>query len=276
MTQETTKTDNQKAWALVTGASAGIGAEFCRQLAAKGYQLVLVARREDKLQAIAEELQASYGANSLIITADLSKKGASLTIFQRLKEENIEVEYLVNNAGYGLPGSFHVPDWEEHHDFIQLMMTAVCELTYHLLPGMRERGRGYIINVSSVAGLIPASAGHTLYGASKVFLIKYTESLILENESSGVKITALCPGFTYSEFHDVNNTRSAVSQLPSYLWLESEMVVREAIDAMSKDKVKSPVVPGNIYKLVVWINRYLPWIGNMIIKKNARNYRITD
>jgi short-subunit dehydrogenase len=276
MTQETTKIENQKAWALVTGASAGIGAEFCRQLAAKGYQLVLVARREDKLQAIAEEIQASYGANSLIITADLSKKGASLTIFQRLNEENIDVEYLVNNAGYGLPGSFHVPDWEEHHDFIQLMMTAVCELTYHLLPGMRERGRGYIINVSSVAGLIPASAGHTLYGASKVFLIKYTESLILENESSGVKVTALCPGFTYSEFHDVNNTRSAVSQLPSYLWLESEMVVREAIDAMSKDKVKSPVVPGTIYKFVVWINRYLPWIGNMIIKKNARNYRITD
>jgi len=276
MTQETTKIENKKAWALVTGASAGIGAEFCRQLAAKGYQLVLVARREDKLQAIAEEIQASYGANSLIITADLSKKGASLTIFQRLNEENIDVEYLVNNAGYGLPGSFHVPDWEEHHDFIQLMMTAVCELTYHLLPGMRERGRGYIINVSSVAGLIPASAGHTLYGASKVFLIKYTESLILENESSGVKITALCPGFTYSEFHDVNNTRSAVSQLPSYLWLEAEMVVSDAIDAMSKDKVKSPVVPGKIYKLVVWINRYLPWIGNMIIKKNASNYRITD
>lgn len=276
MTQETTKIENQKAWALVTGASAGIGAEFCRQLAAKGYQLVLVARREDKLQAIAEELQASYGANSLIIPADLSKKGASHTIFQRLNEENIDVEYLVNNAGYGLPGSFHVPDWEEHHDFIQLMMTAVCELTYHLLPGMRERGRGYIINVSSVAGLIPASAGHTLYGASKVFLIKFTESLILENESRGVKVTALCPGFTYSEFHDVNNTRSAVSQLPSYLWLESEMVVREALDAISKDKVKSPVVPGKVYKLVVWINRYLPWIGNMIIKRNASNYRITD
>ena len=276
MTQESTKTENQKAWALVTGASAGIGAEFCRQLAAKGYQLVLVARREDKLQAIAEELQASYGANSLIIPADLSKKGASHTIFQRLNEENIDVEYLVNNAGYGLPGSFHVPDWEEHHDFIQLMMTAVCELTYHLLPGMRERGRGYIINVSSVAGLIPASAGHTLYGASKVFLIKFTESLILENQSKGVKVTALCPGFTYSEFHDVNNTRSSVSQLPSYLWLESEMVVREAINAMSKDKVKSPVVPSKIYKLVVWINRYLPWIGNMIIKKNASNYRITD
>jgi short-subunit dehydrogenase len=276
MSEESTQIKNQKPWALVTGASAGIGAEFCRQLAAKGYQLVLVARREDKLQAIADELKSSYGTNSLIITADLSVKHASKAIFKRLEEENIEIEYLVNNAGFGLPGSFHVPAWQEHHDFIQLMMTAVCELTHHLIPGMRERGRGFIINVASVAALIPSSAGHTLYGASKVFLIKFTESLILENESSGVKVTALCPGFTYSEFHDVNNTRSSVSQLPSYMWLESEMVVREAIDAMSKDKVKSPVVPGKVYKLIVWINRYLPWLGNIIIKRNASNYRITE
>ena len=276
MAQASTQTEQQKPWALVTGASSGIGAEFSRQLAAKGYQLVLVARREDKLQAIAAELKESFNANSLIITADLSHIGASEIIFQRLEQENIEVEYLVNNAGIGLPGSFHVPEWQDHHNFIQLMMTAVCELTYHLLPGMRERGRGFIINVSSVAGLIPSSAGHTLYGASKVFLIKFTESLILENEASGIKATALCPGFTYSEFHDVNNTRHAVSQLPSYMWLQSEHVVSEALEAMSKDKVKSPVVPGKVYKMIVWINRYLPWLGNMIIKRNASNYRITE
>ncbi|NOR20898.1 MAG: SDR family NAD(P)-dependent oxidoreductase [Xanthomonadales bacterium] len=276
MSQENTQVQDQKPWALVTGASAGIGAEFCRQLAARGYQLVLVARREDKLQDMADELKTSYRANSIIIPADLSHKGASEAICRRLDEENIEVEYLVNNAGFGLPGSFHVPDWQEHHDFIQVMMTAVCELTYHLLPGMRERRRGHIINVASVAGLIPSSAGHTLYGASKVFLIKFTESLILENEANGVKITALCPGFTYSEFHDVNNTRHAVSQLPSYMWLESEMVVSEALAAMSEDKVKSPVIPGRIYKIIVWINRYLPWLGNMIIKRNASNYRITE
>jgi short-subunit dehydrogenase len=276
MNQEATQNKNRKPWALVTGASAGIGAEFSRQLAAKGYQLVLVARREDRLRAVAEELKSTYDADSLILTFDLTKTGASREIFDRLNGENIQIEYLVNNAGLGLPGSFHVPEWQEHQDFIQLMMTAVCELTYLLLPGMRERGLGHIINVSSVAGLIPSSAGHTLYGASKVFLIKFTEALILENETSGVKATALCPGFTYSEFHDVNNTRHAVSKLPSYLWLQSEMVVGEALNAMSKDKVKSPVVPGRIYMLVVWINRYLPWLVNMIIKKNASNYRITE
>lgn len=268
--------DSQKPWALVTGASSGIGAEFCRQLAAQGYQLVLVARREDKLKAVAEELEAAYGAFSLIITADLSQKDASQSIISRLEEQNIEIEYLVNNAGYGLPGSFHVSDWQDHADFIQLMMTAVCELTWRLLPGMRNRNRGFIINVASVAALIPSSAGHTLYGASKSFLVKYTESLILENEASGVKVTALCPGFTYSEFHDVNNTRSAVNQLPSYLWLESEMVVSDTLKAMSKEKVISPVVPGSVYKAVVWVNRYLPWLGNFLIKRNASNYRITD
>jgi short-subunit dehydrogenase len=201
MNQETMPKGGQKPWALVTGASAGIGAEFCRQLAAQGYQLVLVARRKDKLQAIAEELKETHGAHSYIITADLSKSDACQSVVTRLEDENIDIEYLVNNAGYGLPGSFHVPDWQEHADFIQVMMTAVCELTRHLLPGMQQSGRGFIVNVASVAGLVPSSAGHTLYGASKSFLIKFSESLALENENTGIKVTALCPGFTYSEFH---------------------------------------------------------------------------
>src|SRR5665811_2383290 len=121
--------DKHHPWALVTGASAGIGAEFCRQLAGKGYQLVLVARREDKLQAVADELRNTFSTNSLIITADLSQTDACELITQQLEEHDIHIEYLVNNAGYGLPGSFHVPSWQEHADFIQVMMTTVCELT---------------------------------------------------------------------------------------------------------------------------------------------------
>ena len=132
MNQENVGEDRQKPWALVTGASAGIGAEFCRQLAGLGYRLVLVARREDKLQAMAAELQKSHATESLIITADLSTKDACQAIVERLDEENIHIEYLVNNAGYGLPGSFHVPQWQEHADFVQVMMTAVCELTWRL------------------------------------------------------------------------------------------------------------------------------------------------
>jgi short-subunit dehydrogenase len=269
--------DTQKPWALVTGASAGIGAEFCRQLAAKGYRLVLVARRADRLQELADELRQAHGADSLVITADLSQRNASRDITARLDAEGVEVEYLVNNAGYGLPGSFHVPDWKEHEDFIQVMMTAYCELTWRLLRGMQERKRGFIVNVASVAGLVDSTgAGHTLYGASKSFLVRFSEALALENWRLGVKVTALCPGFTYSEFHDVNDTRDMVSKLPNYLWLRAEDVVADCLDAMDTERVKPVVVPGRQYKLMVWINRYLPWLARINTRRMAKHFRVTD
>ena len=276
MSEKSITEDQQKPWALVTGASAGIGAEFCRQLAGKGYRLVLVARRADKLQSVAGELKSSYATESLIITADLSKTDACQAIVDRLEQENIDIEYLVNNAGYGLPGSFHVPTWQEHADFIQVMMTAVCELTWRLLPGMRERGRGFIVNVASVAGLVEPSAGDSLYGASKSFLIKFSQSLALENEESGVKVCALCPGFTYSEFHDVNGTREMISQLPKRLWLEASDVVSDTLEATSREKVKTVVVPGGQYKGIVFASRYLPWLAAILSRRTVRHFRVTD
>jgi short-subunit dehydrogenase len=276
MNQGKIERNHQKPWALVTGASAGIGAEFCRQLAAKGYRLVLVARRTDKLEAIADELRRTFAAQSLIITVDLSQKSACPAIIERLEQENISIEFLVNNAGYGLPGSFHVPDWQGHADFIQVLMTAVCELTWRLIPGMQQRERGFIVNVASVAGLVPPSAGHTLYGASKSFLIKFSESLAQENQDKGVKVVALCPGFTYSEFHDVNGTREMISQLPAYLWLQAEDVVADAINAVCKDLPKTVVIPGMQYKFVVFANRHLPWLGKMMVKRSAKHFRTTD
>lgn len=276
MIQQNTGRETGKPWALVTGASAGIGAEFCRQLAAQGYQLVLVARRADKLQAIADELLSTYAAHSLIITADLSEKNACEMIVSRLEDEDIQIEYLVNNAGYGLPGSFHVPGWQDHADFIQVMMTAVCELTWRLLTGMQERKRGFIVNVASVAGLVSSSAGHTLYGASKSFLIRFSEALALENEATGVKVCALCPGFTYSEFHDVNGTREMISKLPDYLWLDAKDVVADTLRAMSASKPKVILVPGTQYKVIVFINRYLPWLAAILTKRTAKNFRVTD
>ncbi len=276
MNQEHSSNHSNRAWALVTGASAGIGHEFCRQLAAKGYQLVLVARRRDKLEAVAEGLKSQFDAETFIITADLSKTGASADIAQQLEQRGIEIEYLVNNAGYGLPGSYHVPGWQQHADFIQVMMTAVCELTRHLLPGMQKRGRGFIMNVASVAGLVQPSAGHTLYGASKSFLIKFSQSLALENSQSGVRVCALCPGFTYTEFHDVNGTREMMNTIPSYLWLDVKKVVSDAVKAMEKDSVKTVLVPGAQYKLAVFLYRYLPWLAAILGRKTVKKYRVTD
>jgi len=276
MTRENTQTGLSGPWALVTGASAGIGAEFCRQLAVRGYQLVLVARREERLHAIADELRDSFGARSLVIVADLSEKNAGEAIVERLARENIDIEFLVNNAGYGLPGSFHVPSWQQHEDFIQVMLTAVCELTRRLLPGMRERGRGYIVNVASVAGLVSPTAGHTLYGASKSFLIRFSQSLAQENAASGVRVCALCPGFTYSEFHDVNKTREMISQLPGFLWLQAKDVVADTMHAMFARKLKPVVIPGRQYKAIVFMDRYLPWLSAVFARRTARHFRVTD
>lgn len=276
MTHDNTLEVQSKPWALVTGASAGIGAEFCRQLAAQGYQLVLVARRADRLQAIADELRRAFDTRSLIITADLSRKDASEAIVGRLAQENIDVEYLVNNAGYGLPGSFHIPDWQQHADFIQVMMTAVCELTWRLLPGMHQRGRGFIVNVASIAGLLSPTAGHTLYAASKAFLIKFSQSLALENLQTGVKVCALCPGFTYSEFHDVNGTREIISKLPGFLWLQASDVVAATLGTMSAEKVRTVLIPGGQYKAIEFIERHLPWLAAMLARRTARHFRKTD
>lgn len=276
MTHDNTLEVQSKPWALVTGASAGIGAEFCRQLAAQGYQLVLVARRADRLQAIADELHRAFDTRSLIITADLSRKDASEAIVGRLAQENIDVEYLVNNAGYGLPGSFHIPDWQQHADFIQVMMTAVCELTWRLLPGMHQRGRGFIVNVASIAGLLSPTAGHTLYAASKAFLIKFSQSLALENLQTGVKVCALCPGFTYSEFHDVNGTREMISKLPGFLWLQASDVVAATLRTMSAEKVRTVLIPGGQYKTIEFIERHLPWLAAMLARRTARHFRKTD
>ena len=177
-------------WALVTGASAGIGEEFCRQLAARGYHLVLIARRADRLHALAAELRNKHGTASLILPTDLTERGACAIIARRLDKEDIHIEFLVNNAGFGLPGRFIDNPWPKHEDFIQLMVIAVCELTHHLLPAMQSAKKGYVINVSSVAGLVPASESHTLYGASKSFLVLFSETLALENKFHKVNISA--------------------------------------------------------------------------------------
>ena len=149
-------------------------------------------------------------------------------------------------------------------------------MTRRLLPGMRDRGRGFIVNVASVAGLVAPSAGHTLYGASKSFLIKFSEALALENMHNGVKVCALCPGFTYSEFHDVNGTREMISQLPKFLWLDAKDVISDTIKAMSREKVNPVLIPGWQYKAIVFINRYLPWLSRILTRRTARHFRVTD
>lgn len=257
-------------WALVTGASAGIGAAFARSLAAKGANVALLARRKERLDALAGELRAAHGVETLAIAADLSRSDAPEQAFAALAARGAHVDILVNNAGYGLPGYMQANSWAEHRAFLEVMVTSYAHFISLALPGMRERGWGRIIQVASVAGLVPGSAGHTMYGASKAFLVSFSQSLAAENEETGVKVSAVCPGFTYSEFHDVNATRPLVRQLPKYMFMQAEPVVEGAIRAVESGPVV--YVPGAWNKFVVWLSRALPrpWAAAMVKRQSAR------
>lgn len=259
--------------ALITGASAGIGAEFARQYAAQGHHLVLTARREDRLQALADELQQAHGIDCQVIAADLAEPES---VERLVSEIQGPVDILVNNAGYGVTGKFSSVDWSEHADFMQVMVNAVVELTYRLLPGMQERQRGQVINVASLAGLVPSAAGHTLYGASKAFLIRFSESLAAENGEYGIKVTALCPGFTYSEFHDVTGTREQVSTMPDKLWMSAEEVVSFTLEKMSEAEPLPVIIPGRHNRNINRMLRYLPrkW-GYRVVNKRSKSFRKT-
>jgi short-subunit dehydrogenase len=257
-------------WALVTGASAGIGEAFARSLAQKGTNLIMTARRGDRLNHLAAKLEQEFAIETMTIEADLSKPDAPSEIFAAVEAAGRHVDILVNNAGYGLPGQFQESDWPTHRAFLDLMVTSYAHLVHLALPGMRQRGFGRIVNVASLAGLVPGSAGHTMYGASKAFLVSFSQSLAAENEESGVKVSALCPGFTYSEFHDVNGTRGLVGQLPGYMFMAAAPVVEGALRAVENRHVV--YVPGAWNKFAAWLIKALPrpWAANAVRAQSAK------
>ncbi|MCB2098260.1 MAG: SDR family oxidoreductase [Parvularculaceae bacterium] len=261
--------------ALVTGASAGIGEAFAEALAEKGADLVLTARRMERLNRLVAKLEEKYGVNAIAIEADLSRPDAPDAIAAELARRGVEIDILVNNAGFGLPGAYEAEPWSAHRNFIELMVTAPAHLVRLLLPGMQGRGFGRIINVASVAGLVPSAAGHTMYGASKAFLISFSQALAAENETRGVHVSALCPGFTYSEFHDVNNTRALVSRMPKYMFMEARPVVLGALEAVEARRVV--YVPGLWNKFVVGLLKAVPQsVGAALVARQARRFRVAS
>ena len=263
----------QPAHALITGASSGIGAAIAREYAARGKPLILTARRADRLDALAGEL--SERVPCAVIAADLADPATPARLFAETQARGLSVDTLVNNAGYGVPGRYLSSEWKIHADFLQVMITAVGQLTHLYLPAMEAAGRGRILNVASLAGLVPASAGHTMYGATKAWLIRFSECLALEVEAKGVHVTALCPGFTYTEFHDVNGMRDKVSQLPKMLWLSSEQVAKIGVDAVESGKMR--VVTGTANKAVAVVSKYLPDVlARAVVASKAKDFRDTD
>ena len=262
-------------WALITGASAGIGAAFARELAASGHALVLVARRRDRLDALARELEAAHGTRFLVVEADLARPEAPARIFEATRAAGARVEVLVNNAGYGVPGALVSQPWERHRDFIQVLMTSAVELCHLYLPAMRERGGGTVINVASLAGIMPGSAGHTLYAASKAFAIRFSQSLALENEARGIRVCAVCPGFTWSEFHDVTGARALVSKMPRWMWMTAEDVARKGLAAAERGKVV--YVPGRVNAALAFFGKHLPdTLALRLMRRQSKRFRVSD
>jgi uncharacterized protein len=258
--------------ALVTGASSGIGLAFARVLAAEGYDLILAARRIDRLEQAARELSTLHGIDAVAMASDLARPDASERLAHDIAHRALRVDFLVNNAGFGVPGSYASTTWAAQRDFLQVLVIAVADLTHRLLPGMIERRWGRIINVASVAGLMPGVAGHTLYAASKAFVIKFSESLALETARHDVRVCASCPGFTLTEFHDVTGTRAQVSTMPRFMWLQADRVARESYEAVQRGV---PVyVPGRLYRWLVGASRLLPQSAVLaVMKRNAGKFR---
>jgi hypothetical protein len=258
--------------ALITGASAGIGEAFAEVFAANGFGVVLTARRTDRLADVAARIEKQFGVPVCTITADLADHGAPARICDEITTRGLAIDALVNNAGYGVPGNFSASEWPRHAALLQVMAVAVAELTHRLLPGMMSRGYGRIINVASLAALVPAPAGHTLYAATKAFLVKFSEALGNEVRPDGVHVTALCPGFTLSEFHDVTRTRDQVRQLPAWLWMDARAVAREGFAAVMNG---SPVhVSGRVNRSIATLARTMPQSLLVAIgRRTARLYR---
>lgn len=258
--------------ALITGASSGIGAAFARELARRGQDLVLVARRVEPMQELAALLHQQYGCTATVLSCDLAQPDAVARLCDQLTQRSLDVDWLINNAGYGVPGTLVDSPWKAHEDFIRVLMTAPTELAWRLVPGMRQRHHGRIINVASLAGHSPGTAGHTLYAASKAYMIKFSQSLALENGDAGIKVCALCPGFTRSEFHDVTRTREKMNAMPDFMWLSAEEVARQGADAVEQGKVVH--VTGGVNRLIKTVVDLLPdALALRLSARSSRRYR---
>jgi len=243
-----------KGWALVTGASSGIGAVYAARLAAQGHDLVLVARRLDRLEQLARELEAKHRVRVEALAADLASDAGLRRVEERITAAN-GLALLVNNAGFGIRGLFHETDRDRQEEMHRLHVIATVRLTHAALPGMLARRAGAIVNVSSVAAFAP-SPWNTSYGATKTWMNIFSEAVAGEIKSCGapIRVQALCPGYTYTEFHDVMGVDRKL--VPDFWWMSSEAVVEASLRGLERNQLI--VVPGWHYRLLVLFLTAMP------------------
>lgn len=233
---------------LVTGATSGIGLEFARQLAARGHDLVLVARDRARLDEVADQLRTSYGVDAQVLSADLGDREQLALVEQRLGDASDPIGLLVNNAGFGLKEKFLDNDVEAEQAMLDVLVTAVMRLTHAAMRSMVTRGGGGIINVSSVAGFLPRGT----YGAAKRWVTHFGEWASAEYKPQGITLTTVCPGFVVTEFHE----RLGSQEGTGFMWMDADFLVRKAL--ADHDKGKALSVPGRQYQAIVRAARLVP------------------
>jgi short-subunit dehydrogenase len=240
--------------ALVTGASAGIGREFARALAARGHGVTLVARRADRLEALAAELSEAHGIRAEAVPADLADAGERARLADEIEKRGLTVEVLVNNAGFGIYVPFAYSSHERELQQVRLLVEAVVDLNSRYVRGMVERGRGAIVNLSSTAGFQPLQ-GNGTYAACKAFVLMHSEALHDEVRRRGVTVTAVCPGPVASEFQEQSEPLFA-DRLPKLLWKNPEDVVKASLRAVERGQ--RTVIPGFVVRAFFGPNRMMP------------------
>lgn len=249
--------------ALVTGASSGIGKAFAERLAADGSDVVLVARDRERLETLAARLRAAHGVQAEVLVADLADPAQRRRVEERLSD-GAPVGLLVNNAGYATPGEFVDTPPDVLAANLEVNVGAVLALTRAALPGMQRRGSGAIVNVSSVAGFLPGRG--SVYGAGKAYVTTLSQSLALSAAEHGVRVMALCPGYTKTEFHErIGQERTG----PGWLWMDADRVVDDALADLARGRVLS--VPGAVYKGIYAATRIVP--PSLVRRLAARSAR---
>jgi short-subunit dehydrogenase len=260
---------------LITGASSGIGAQFARAYAARGINLVLVARRLNRLLELSHDLMDRYNIKVACIAADLSRRADVDHLLDELRAKSLHIDGLINNAGYSLPKTFAATTAQQQIDFIEVCVTAPTYLAHALLGDMLAQGYGRIINVSSMVAFSPGAAGHTLYPAAKAYMLKFSRSLAAEVAEKGVLVTALCPGTTESEFQHANGMTEVLKKQPRRLSQSAESVVDAAIRA--NENGREVIVTGLSNKIAVAAMTLLPdGLITPLIRWGAKRYQMQD
>src|SRR3989440_13051996 len=253
------------ATAVITGASSGIGEAFARELAARGHSVTLVARREDRLERLADELRAEHGTQVEVIPTDVGSPQEREDLVDELEHRGLAVNVLVNSAGFGIYAPFAEVGLAREFEQVELLVGAVMDLTGRLLPGMLTRGRGAIINVSSTAAF-QALPGNGTYAAGKAWVLLHSEALHEEVAGRGVTVTAVCPGPVRSGFQEASRPLFA-DALPKFVWRDPERVARDGLRAVERSK--RSVIPGGLaVKLFFGFNRVAPaWLAVPVARR---------